>query len=387
MKPWTIQPRDVNLVRSYDPVRFWSELVVVERHNVLSVAPGTWSVTAQNEGLDGMFTPGNGVILFRGSDEIMSGPITSIQRGAKVSTISGVSDTDLLNDPLAFPNPSQPITAQTSASDNRSGAGEDVILGYVGANMGPSARTDRQNPLLRLGTTSHAGSPVSITGRLDMVGSIVSDVAESAGLHYDIIHQEDSAGPFLLLRISGVVDRSANVRFGTLGSFTGATVGFDWSYTLARPTVTRSIAAGTGTGTSRIFVQQIDSAAEALWGARIEHLVDQSGTSDTPTLTQAAADDLAGGSAPVNITFTISDSPDVKYRRDWFVGDTVFAQIDGLDLTAPVREVTTTVSQQAGSRNESVQAVVGSRDASAWVDETNKDVGVALAAIDKLKAV
>lgn len=61
--------------------------------------------------------------------------------------------------------------------------------------------------------------------------------------------------------------------------------------------------------------------------------------------------------------------------------------IDGLDFTDVVREVTTTVGNQQGSPSETISAVVGSRDASKWTTKTNTKVAKALRAIDRLQAI
>lgn len=387
MPAWSVFPRGQDLVRNGDPARFWSSLTVVERHNVTGASAGAWSLTARNEGLGALLTAGNGAILFRGDDEIMSGPITSIQRGAKESTISGIADTDDLDDRILFPTPGSPITAQSVAYDNRSGPASTVILGYVSANLGPAATADRRNPYLRLPSDPVIGSTVSLTGRLDGLRDVVSDLAESGGLHFEILHMEDTDGPFLQLSLRAVRDRSADIRFGTAGKFTGGVVGSDWSYTLTRPDVTRPIVAGGGQGNLRKFVTQVDTAAETAWGVKREQLVDQRQTSDATELAQAAKDALSDGAQPVSVSFTITDSPDIRYRRDWRVGDRVAVSVDGLDLTNVVREVTTTVTTSEGGKTETISAVVGTRDSSAWVTKTNRTVAKALRAIDKLKAI
>ncbi|WP_258376559.1 siphovirus ReqiPepy6 Gp37-like family protein [Curtobacterium sp. MCBD17_028] len=382
-----VWPRDLDLRRRFNPVRFWSSLTVVERHNVTDASPGTWSVTAQNEGLRDLLYPGRGAILYRNDGKVMSGPITGIQRGAYVSTISGESDTATISDRILFPSGADPITAQPVGYDNRSGAAEDVLLGYLTSNLGSGTTSDRREPLFRIPASQGRGSSVTINGRLEQLGTTIADIAELGGLHIDVVQDEDDDGPFLSLLLRPVADLSANIRFGTAGAFVGGVVGDDWSYTLSRPSLTRAIVAGPGVGKDRTFVQVVDSAAEALWGARIEGLVDQRTATDSTGLNQAGADALSSGAAPVTVSFTISDSPTIQYRRDWRVGDTVGVGIDGLDLTNVVREVTTMVTSQQGAQTEKVSAVVGSRDSSAWVSRTNKDVGRALRQLQLLRAV
>lgn len=384
---WSIIPRARTLRRDYDPVRFWSKLTVVERHNVTGAVAGAWSITGLNEGLSGLFTPGNGVILFRDGVKIMSGDIVSIQRGAHESTISGWSDTTLPDLHLMAPNPAQPWTGQTTDYDNRSGPAETVLLAYINANVGPGARASRRIAGLRVPASQGRGKSVSIKGRFDKVGLSAADIADPANLHYDIVQDEDASGPYLQTTVRTVTDRSANVRFGTAKSFTGAVVGDDWSYTLERPAVTDAVVAGGGQGAARVIVEQVDAEAEATWGRKIEALIDQRQTSDNAELMQAASDALTEAANPVSVSFTITDQPDIRYRRDWQVGDRVGVQLDGLNLTDVVREVTTTVQAQDGSPVEEISAVVGSRDSSNWVTRPNRNVAKALRAIDRLQAI
>jgi hypothetical protein len=377
---WMIVPRRGDLRRSYNPVRFWSKLVVIERHNVTGAKAGAWQITGLNEGLTGLLTPGNGAILFRGDVKIMSGDIVSIERGARESTISGWSDTACLDDRLVAPNPSQPWGNQTADYDNRSGPAETVLLEFINAHAGPAALGSRR-------VTGGRGTSTTVKGRFDKLGTVVADVAEAGGLHLDIVQDEDSAGPFLRTTVRTVADRSGNVRFGTAGSFTGAVIASDWSYTLERPTLTDAVVAGGGEGADRIVVERVDAEAESTWGRKVEQLIDQRSTSDVDELGQAGTDELADGANPVAVSFTVSDQPDVRYRRDWQVGDRVAVTVDDIDLTDVVREVTTTVARADGSATETIAAVVGSRDSSAWTTKTNTKVAKALRAIDRLQAI
>lgn len=386
MVTWSVQPRNSSLVRDSDPVRLWSQLTVVERHNVTGTAAGTWSVTARNEGLTGLLRPGAGAIITRDDGLVMSGPVTSIQRGAKVSTVSGVSDTDVLTGRIIYPDPTKAITAQPAAYDNRSGPAETVLLGYVNANIGAGAMASRRVNTLRLPTSQGRGKNVSIKGRLGGLGDLVADVSESGSLHVDIVHGEDTAA-FLALTVRPVRDLTADIRFGAASDFTAGLVGDDWSYTLSRPTVTDAIVAGGGQGANRTFSEAVDATSEALWGMKVEQLIDQRQTTDAGELAQAGTDALSDGANPVAVSFTVTETADIKYRQDWFVGDRIGVSIDGMDLSNVVREVTTTVQAQSGSPTETVAAMVGSRDSSNWVTKGNADVARKLKQLQALQAI
>ncbi|MBF4603769.1 siphovirus ReqiPepy6 Gp37-like family protein [Curtobacterium sp. VKM Ac-2884] len=383
---WMIVPRRADLQRKYNPIVFWSKLVVIERHNVTGAKAGAWQVTGLNAGLSGLLTAGNGVILFRDGVKVMSGDIVSIDRGAKESTVSGWSDTTCIDDRLVAPDPTKTWPTQAKDYDTRTGPAETVLLGFINANAGPGALASRRVAGLRIPASGGRGSTTTVKGRFGSVGAVVADAAESGGLHVDIVQDEDAAGPYLRPTVRTVTDRSANVRFGTAGSFTGAVIGSDWSYTLERPTITDAVVAGGGEGVYRVLVEKVDADAEATWSRKVEQLVDDSSTSDIDELGATGTDALADGANPVAVSFTITDQPDVRYRRDWRVGDRVGVNIDGLDFSDVVREVTTTVEFQEGAPTEVINAVVGSRDSSNWTTKTNTKVAKALRAIDRLQA-
>ena len=94
-----------------------------------------------------MCTPGAGLIVSDTSgNTLMSGPVTETDDKATIEdpggtiTINGLSDTLILADRLAFPDPSNPnLDTQAEAYDVRTGVAEDLMHAYVTANIGPSA--------------------------------------------------------------------------------------------------------------------------------------------------------------------------------------------------------------------------------------------------------
>ena len=113
---------------------------------------GTWTMTlpANHRLQSSLTTPGAGIVVTLLGNTLFSGPVTWYQTlqtmndAVGVTQITGLDDSVLLRDRLAYPTPTtSDVTAQTSAYDVRTGFAESVMKAYVNANMGPSA------PLLR----------------------------------------------------------------------------------------------------------------------------------------------------------------------------------------------------------------------------------------------
>lgn len=364
---WSIVPRDADLGRTLDPVSSWSSLTLVERYG----PPDTWVLTGPSSAL-GVFGPGMGCILDRDGEQVTSGQVSSVNRTAAVDpdtgrfedvmTVAFVSDGDDLWSRLIYPDPTDALgtTPETMAvaHDRRTGTREALILAYIAANLGPAASiTSRRLASLVLPSSLGRGGTTTVTARMTSLGDTVAKLAEAAGLRVTIRHDESTGTPRLLLAIEDVPDVSANVRFGLAeSSATGLVTG--WSYSMERPALTDAIVAGGGDGTARLFARHADAGALSLWGRRREAYIDQRQTAETDELTAAGEEALADGATPVATSFTVADSTDVQYRRDYGVGYKVGVELPGLpDAVSDgvVREVTTTVD----SSGERIEVVVG----------------------------
>src|SRR5690606_32353699 len=144
---WTITPRDADLGRTLDEVSIWDSLTVVERYNQVS----TWVLEGPAELLN-VFTPDMGCILDKDGEQRLSGIVRAIDRvyetddeGRVVDrvTLGFVEDSAPLWWRLCWPDPSHALSTTMStfsaAHDVRSDARESILLGYLGANLGPAA--------------------------------------------------------------------------------------------------------------------------------------------------------------------------------------------------------------------------------------------------------
>jgi hypothetical protein len=366
---WTITPRDADLGRTLDEVSIWDSLTVVERYNQVS----TWVLEGPAELLN-VFTPDMGCILDKDGEQRLSGIVRAIDRvyetddeGRVVDrvTLGFVEDSAPLWWRLCWPDPSHALSTTMStfsaAHDVRSGARETILLGYIGANLGPAAPiASRRLPGLVLPTSSGRGGSTTWQARMDVLGDVVASLAEAAGLRVRIVHDEPSpSAPRLLLEVTEVTDRSANVVFG--GPDAARAMGSidSFRYSLSAPEVTAAIAFAAGELTAREAAMQVDATAESIWNRRVEGLVDQRQTDDQAVVDDALTKRLEEGATPTTTAFQVSPTGGLEYGTDFFLGDVVGVELPGVPLEISdrrLREVSTTI--RPGQADE-VSLVVG----------------------------
>ncbi|WP_411120609.1 siphovirus ReqiPepy6 Gp37-like family protein [Streptomyces sp. x-19] len=301
---------------------------------------GTWKLTLATEHplTDTLRVPGAGLILTGPQDVLMSGPVTSSEyaatpedrRGSVV--FEGVSDSVILSDMLAWPQPSNPdVTTQTVGHDERTGPAETLMHAYVAANCGPSAPAARRRSALVMGANLGRGPTLSKAARFPTLGELLTEIATVAGLGFRIVQR----GTQLTFETFAITDRTREVRLDVLaGTLAGQRV------SVSTPGATRVIVAGQGEQEDRTFVP-VDNAAsvgaEADWGRRIERFVDQRNTDDTAELTQAGNEVLAdeGFTGTAVQAVPVADST-MEFGVDWGLGDRVSVIAGGQELTAPV---------------------------------------------------
>lgn len=368
MSLWEIHPRDADLGRTLDPVSGWTELVLVERFNL----PDTWTLTGPVEVMQA-FEPGMGCLLDLDGEQVASGQARTFVRTRVTDPESGqventltvgfVSDLDALADRLCWPVPSHALTTSLStfaaSHDVRTGPVETVLLGYVGANAGPAASiVSRRTPTLALPTSLGRGGSTTVKARMDNLGTLVHDLAEAGRLRVNVAHDESTGTPRRLLTVDAVPDVSADVVFGDVESLRATAFVTDLEYRLEAPSVTDAILFAAGDLEARQGARFTDESAVSLWGRRKELLIDQRQTDDVTEIARAGAEALEEGASPVSLSFSVADSADIKYRRDYGIGWKVGVELPGLPPEISdnvVREVTTTV--RAGAADEVVVAV------------------------------
>jgi len=282
-------------------------------------------------------TPGSGIVIsMRTSDttwtEYLTGPtddpteVINQTNPDGTYTFHGVSDTILLADALAFPDPATgDPTAQTLANDVRSGNAETIMRAYVKANIAgaeagppPAARLAGLRNFLKLSANAGRGPATQKSPRFQNMLELMQEIGVFANLGFQIIQR----GQWLYFEVLTLTDRSALIRLDIAnGTITSQTI------KKSPPRLTRAIVAGQGEGVLRQFVYRTTPAsvaAEASWGRVIEQFVDQRNTNVTAELQQAGDEELLnGGFASTSVKVIPSDDQTMRVIRDWDVGDTI----------------------------------------------------------------
>ncbi|QAY17223.1 minor tail protein [Streptomyces phage Bovely] len=329
-----VRDKDLNRVGAIRP----EELILELEDQFNNV--GTWKLTlaAEHPLSTALRTPGSGVIVTGPIDILMSGPTTKNEYASTPEdpggsiVFEGISDTCILSDHLAFPDPSNVNpTTQTLAHDVRTGNVETIMHAYVNANIGPSAPLARRKANLIMGTNGARGPVVRKTARFPVLGNLLSELAILADLGFRVVQRDDN----LVFETYEVTDRSAYIRLDIWNNtLAGARVA------ITPPSATRIIVAGQGELVDRNFreVTTAESVAgETEWGRRIEVFKDQRNTNENDELDDSGLEILKekGFTAVAAQAVPMEDSS-VEFGRDWGMGDQVSVVVNEQELTATV---------------------------------------------------
>lgn len=301
---------------------------------------GSWKIELPADHLlvDALRAPSAGIIVTLPNGYTFSGPMTSAKRVQTqdnplgVWEISGVDDSVILSERLAYPTPSTAdVTAQTNEFDTRTGTASTVLYDLVKANIGVNAPAARKITNLTTAADTSIGSTITAKARFDKIGELFTKLAVIDGLGFDI----RQTGSNLLFEVFQPVDRSASVRMDIDNNHLSKT-----EYTVTAPAITRTIVAGSGAGASRTFVEVAASSEESSWARRIETFIDQRSSTDSGELTQAGTQALnEKGLTLEAISVTPTDDETMEFGVDWGLGDKVSVVVGDIVITKIVTEV------------------------------------------------
>lgn len=358
---WTI--RDASLVE-YDGL--------IDGYDAVHAAllqdgqPGAWDMTLPlaHPAVALLLTPGYGVVARQpGTGQVMtSGYVqqqqTTYQQGAdghSQVTVQGPDDNAVMASEVAWADPGKWLNDGTSQNvvsgtvDARTGLGEDVLIGYLEANMGATAFHSgsttppidrRRNGILTIPASAHHGTSGSYQAAF---GTLLSDIAATicggAGITCRVA--QDVPGKLKVI-VRARADVSADVVFSQAeGSLQAA------SYTDVRPSITAGIAVS-DSGTVRSYAMVIDTAAETRWATRFVATTD--GDSNViADLLQAATDLVATGTETAGASIVPVQLPAAtQYGVDYQLGDLVtVVDLAGNSIVDQLAQVT--YSHESGS--------------------------------------
>ena len=346
-----VEVRDSTLKRvGQIPNEYLNGFTMVLRYNTIS----TWTLSMPTDHpmIEALKQPGAGIIVTFQSTVLLSGPSTWTQtiqtkdNPGGTTQVTGLDDSVLLRDRLAYPTPATAdVTLQTTPYDIRTGAAEDVIKGYVNANLGPGAPVARRQAGLTVEASLGRRATVKGSARFDVLYELLQQLADASinagtAIGFDIVQQ----GSGLVFQCYLPTDRSKTVRLDIANNLLTET-----TYSLAQPVMTRAIVGGQGDGAARAFVERtstISTAAEASWGRRIEKFVDARDGADSTALA-TAGDAVLGTDGKAQITASVRPSDDqaMLFGKDWFLGDTVTVVVGSFELAAVVTELALSVNE------------------------------------------
>jgi len=304
---------------------------------------GTWSLTLPvgHRMASYLTTPGSGLVIRTDEGTLISGPTTEIitlQESADPQgtyRISGVDDSIILEERLAYPTPSvADVSAQTTAYDVRTESAEDLMKDFVSANIGPSATTERKIDNLTIETSLHRGDTYTISARFDTLQSILESIGDLSGLGFRVEQNGDN----IEFQVYEPADLSANIRMDIDNNQLTKT-----QYAIAHPKATHVIVGGAGVAEDRLFVERTSTeslAAEALWGRRIEMFSDDRGSDIIDDLVQKGDEVLAvNGKTLVSTEIIPNDDLSLRFGIDWNLGDKITAVIGEVETVAVITQV------------------------------------------------
>lgn len=289
-------------------------------------------------------TPGYGIVVtHKDAGVVLSGPTisaeTTYESGDPVGVIkiTGVDDSVILADRLAYPDPaSADVENQTKSHDSVSFmTASTAMLWFVERNLAPGvAPASRAITGLSLATDPIAGSAISKSARFDVLGELLTEIASIDGLGFDI-KQVDGTLEF---RVFEPTDRSGTIRMDVANQTLSKT-----SFGYGAPEVTHAIVAGQGEGLNRQFLDVTTTESlnsETLFNRRIETFIDQRNTSDTVELQQAGLEKLSdGGMTQTSVDVIPSSDLTMQYGTDWNLGDRVTVVVANQEVSATVTQV------------------------------------------------
>lgn len=292
---------------------------------------------------------GSGIIVARDGQTVLSGVVAELVR-----TVEGDEDRTeiVVVDELGriaarqvYPDPSASADGVQGARDIRTGPAGDVILQYIDLNAGPGALPDRRIDGLTVATGTGQGATVTGRGRWNPLVQFCRTIADRGGVGFRAV-QELGVAASITVDVVVPVDRW-EARFdvdGLAGS--GALAG--WQSRKVLPSVTVAIAGGRGDLDARLVRVGEDAVAE--WG-RWETWLDRNNAGEDGDLTsqQNELDDeiddaLREGAVQADLDLSLGDSPALRWRTHYDLGDRVRVLLDGVWEWRQVRGIDVTVS-------------------------------------------
>lgn len=304
-------------------------------------APGEWSLA----GKVGAIVLGAGIdledidtirviddtstVIFGGYVAPLNSGVSGLERvrngQAETFALRGVDLWGLLTSRVVYPDPTtDPPWAV--GYDQRVGTASTVASGYIRDNLGSTALPDRQVDITI--NDGLAGQVGAWSARLQPLDQLVARICDEGWV---ACHPSVTTDGVVAFSFAARRDRSTTCVLSDQGDLTNIR-------TVVTPAAaTYVISGGQGTLEDRTFI----TAGVAVGAARREKFSDQAALATTTELGQSAAATLAAGATSLHVDaeVTTTGAQHITYLHDYDVGDTIAAQVGGVNYPVPVTSV------------------------------------------------
>lgn len=345
--PFTLKVWDKNLNRQGflgNPI----SVKVIPRHNAVGTLELVLPVSHPKLGL--VTAHGSRITCDYRGEQIFSGirrPI--VEQGLTATgtvTILYEDDIRLLWRLMGYPTPANAVDTQPDLEDKRTGPAEDVLKGFISANVGRDT-----TKTITVVPSSHRGSAITVGVRMVPLADKLADVIDQAGIGLSVRQivgglQVDCYEPVVYPR--------------TLSEAGGSIIDGSWSE--EAPTATGTVIGGPNTGTSREFKRVDDAARAAEWGDWIEVLTDASSQTLLADILAAGQKTLDAAGPTAGFKLALSETKTFHYggADGVHVGDQITVDLFGQTRTDVLREASLTWDRSNGLR---IEPVVGEHTA------------------------
>ena len=300
---------------------------------------GSWSITSMTRA-PCPFEAGTGIIVLRDNAYFYSGVLTEIQDEFDAHTrlysweARGKNDLEYLNRRICYVDPA---TGQTDEYAHYTDTDylSEVVYTLINVNLGPSALTARQEPIIGSCSGQNVGESMSVSLRFQNLFDTVVAIVKSQVCNIRSVW--DTSTNKVSYEVFQGVDRTDQIVFTEqLSNIVSS------EYLATAPEGNFILAGGTGEMTERTFAtaQNNDSISE--WG-RIEKFQDARNQSNVGPYAEETLQDKSE-----NVTGYSAIASDEEhtpqYMRDYRLGDYVGMKVHGTYVTAQVQQVEISVS-------------------------------------------
>jgi hypothetical protein len=355
----------------------FAQAQMVLRYNAVSNWVVDISATSRNaELLAPPSNPNGGVVFKLYGTTVLSGPIHTFgydqgTDGVRKLTVAGPDDTQYLANALVWPTPTAPLTGQASpyytVTDSTTYT-ETLMKDLVNLNLGPGALTERRKNGLTVEASGNRGKTGhSFTYRFETVLEALEQIARLApigsppGYLGFRVRQKDTS-PGIEFQVYSTTDRKDTAIFsegrGNLISSSYEVRAPEASYVIlgaGRDSVAGSenaaVVAKELFGYTRVEDQPVFP------GYRRESFVDVGEIDPTAADAQAqlderAQDALYTGATSISISMDPEDTDQLRFLRDYSLGDLVTVVLPYDTVIEQVREAELTFNADDGMKTE-----------------------------------